>query len=320
MERYSDGSYTSSETHSVRTPGQRAQRADTDAAYVPRNEEQGNRIHYGGQSSYPETSGEVHGNERAGGNTAQKKGPEASSMEKTFGKVNRVFCAQRERARATVGSLTNSNGQQTTIYIFFYIACIHLLFVILSSTLSQLDMKGGGCYTFWGFKADCDRVSYTTRTSLMGNCAQLRSSLQAGAAFSILSILASAVAVTASWILCCRIHSAASHAQYTNVDETGRNDEAANPSSVPGNGENKRPANAASFDTGHLKTVIAVVVVVSLVFELICWTLIACIYTNRYCDDTYFWFSEITYGPGFGLGLTAWLMELIAYVVFLVVV
>ncbi|GET90060.1 hypothetical protein, conserved [Leishmania tarentolae] len=252
--------------------------------------------------------------------TAQKKDPVERGKANARTMMNAVFEAPMARMRAVAGAVSSSDNQRVTIYIFFCIAWVHLIFVILSSTLSQIDVVGGSCYTFWGYKLNCDTVSYTRRTALLQNCSRLRRTIQAGAAFSIFSILASTATWVASWVLCCRFREATGDARvqnaYVNVDAMAFAQEPTTNDRI----ENGNQANTTVYDAGYLKKVIALIVAFSLFCELICWTLIASIMKAHYCDNIYLWSTTATYGVGFGLGLTAWLVELIVFIVFMIVV
>lgn len=203
--------------------------------------------------------------------------------------------------------------RRIVIYGYFVIALVHLLFVILACTLSQLDEVGGGCYTYWGYKSNCDTVSYTVRTALLDNCTAFKPYLQAGAAFSILSVLTSTFVMCMAWTLCCEMRSAMRtarrKARYTDMDALG------NQSIEEGDGNRQRLASYGAFDPGWLKKMTTVSTVVSLVLELICWALIAGLYSKRPCSP---W--SLTYGVGFGLAMVAWLIELIAMICFVVLV
>nr|ACS87874.1 a-amastin [Angomonas deanei] len=244
----------------------------------------------------------------------QNKGQGRSGKDKARHMVNAALNAPAARMRAVSASLAGRDSQRVTIYVFFCVAFIHLLFIILSCTLSQIDVQGGGCYTFWGYKANCDDVSYTIRTSLIKNCGQLRSTLQTGAAFSIMSILTSTGIFFLAWMLCGRLRHAnyiARHQKrYQNVDGA----------SMGNDGEGNNKNTEQTFNAGQLKLVTIIVVAISLAFELIAWAVIAGIDTQHYCDDVYHLSTTGTYGVGFGLGLTAWILEIIVYVVYIVVV
>lgn len=245
----------------------------------------------------------------------ERKGNGARGKDKARQMVSAALNAPAARMRAVTASLAGRDSQRVTVYVFLVVSLLHLLFVILSCVLSQVDMQGGGCYTYWGFKAKCDDVSYTRRTALIKDCGQLRSSLQTGAAFSIMSILTSTAMVVVAWMMCGRLryanYVARRQHRYQNVDAS-----AAEADEGHGEGGAKAPA----FNPGQLKLVTIILVAISLVFELIAWAVIAGVNTQRYCDDLYNFSTLGTYGVGFGLGLTAWIIEILAYVVYITVV
>ncbi|KAG5474382.1 hypothetical protein LSCM1_03162 [Leishmania martiniquensis] len=255
-----------------------------------------------------------------GGEAVQKKSGVARGKQRALTMVNAALEAPAARMRAVKKAVVGKDSQRVTVYVFFCIALMHLLFVILSCALSQIDVAGGGCYTFWGFKKDCDSVSYTRRTSLIRNCSILRSILRTGAAFSIISILASTLTVVMSWILCIRLREAGrhfrGHTSYMDVDEMDNGGEETPVNNSSADSKQSREA----LDAGKLKKSMILVMSFSLAFELICWSMTASIHTNRYCDNIYQWSKTATYGVGFGIGLTAWLIELIAYIAFILLV
>lgn len=58
---------------------------------------------------------------------------------------------------------------------------------------------------------------------------------------------------------------------------------------------------------------------VTLVFELISWAVIVGVYERRLCEKKNLP-RQRTYGAGFGIGLTTWLIELISLAVFVLLV
>jgi hypothetical protein len=254
--------------------------------------------------------------DKIGGKDATKKGRGKGGKEKARQVVNAALNAPAARMRAVSASLAGRDSQRVAIYVFFLVSLVHLLFVILSCTLSQIDMQGGSCFTYWGYKNDCDAVSYTNRTSLIHSCGQLRSSLQTGAAFSIMSILTSTATVVVGWMMCGRLRHASYVAchqnRYRNVDAGSLG---TNATRGDGNG-NQEP----TFHPGNLKLATIIIVAISLALELIAWAVVAGINTQHYCNEIYNWSTSGTYGVGFGLGLTAWIMEILVYVVYIAVV
>ena len=245
-----------------------------------------------------------------------KKGHGRHGKDKARHMVNSALNAPTVRMRAVSASIAGRDSQRVTIYVFFVIALIHLLFEILSCTLSQIDVQGGGCYTFWGYQARCDDVSYTNRTSLIKNCGQLRSTLQTGAAFSIMSILTSTAIVAVSWMMCGRLR----HADYVaHHQRRYQNLDAGTLGANAGQGDINEN-QIRTFNPGQLKLVTIIIVSISLAFELIAWAVVAGIKTQHYCDATYHLSTTGTYGVGFGIGLTAWIVEILVFVVYIVVV
>ncbi|KAG5474715.1 hypothetical protein LSCM4_03890 [Leishmania orientalis] len=317
----SSGSYTEFSGSPPRLQQQQLSSAVAGAQRTPRME-QGSLTSGLQPSPSSVNRGAAQGHQHEeGGETAQEKSGAARGRQKVLTRVNAALEAPAARMRAVTNAVVGKDSQRVTIYVFFCVAWAHLLFVILFSALSQIDMTGGGCYTFWGFKKNCDTVSYTRRTSLIKNCRGLRSSLKTGAAFSILAILASTVTLITSWLLCIRLREAhrypGDQSRYMDVDVTELGAEAA---TLNNSNENRKQGNEALFNAGTLKKVMMIVIAFDLAFQLICWSITASIYTHQYCDNIYHWSTSASYGVGFGIGLTAWLMELIAFIPFIMLV
>lgn len=245
--------------------------------------------------------------------------------------VSSIAKAPVKQVRAISATVSTPETQRVVVYGFFCFACVHLLFVILSCPLSQLDISGGACYTYWGYKEDCDTVSYTNRTQMISNCGALRSSLEAGAAFSIFSILLSAGTALVAWIVCCRLR---------RVDRMRRLGEEYNhfemvvgelpmppPSLQHSQGQQMQQsssrgdaARSVLFVAGKAKLVGIILMSISLLTELICWAIVAGIQARHLCSDAELWKTTVAYGVGFGLSVTAWLCEIIALVVFIIFV
>ncbi|KAF8275620.1 hypothetical protein TcYC6_0014720 [Trypanosoma cruzi] len=133
------------------------------------------------------------GNCRSTGMTPQSVGPpgaRAAAAQSSSGNTGMGERTAIETPAAILGRVVGFTlpfGGAEILNIFLTVSGINWFFMILSTTLSQLDVVGGGCYTFWGFKSSCDTVSYTNRTQLL-SCKGYIRPLQTGAAFSIFSI------------------------------------------------------------------------------------------------------------------------------------
>lgn len=93
----------------------------------------------------------------------------------------------------------------TDIRMAVYLGVLFLatVFEVVSIPTSQLDMVGKACYTYWGFKSDCDSATYTYSRTLIPSSAT-RSRLGAGAAFSIITLVLYVVNFTATLVaICC---------------------------------------------------------------------------------------------------------------------
>ncbi|KPA85346.1 amastin-like protein [Leptomonas pyrrhocoris] len=91
--------------------------------------------------------------------------------------------------------------------VYLGVLFLSIVFLIVSIPTSQLDMIGKSCFTYWGFKSDCDVARYTY-TRPMYPCGAIRTRLGAGAAFSIITLMIYVVNLTATVIaICCLKHS-----------------------------------------------------------------------------------------------------------------
>ncbi|EPY25617.1 hypothetical protein STCU_06626 [Strigomonas culicis] len=250
-------------------------------------------------------------------------------------------------ALKTTAALGGPDVQRIGIHTTFFFALFHFLFVLLNCTLSQLDIRGGGCLTYWGFKADCDTTSYTVRSQLLTDSA-IKNYLRTGAAFSIFSVLLSAATVGLSWLLCCKLRAVIRAGRRVHLErqrqraqqqgaaltdlqaQENNADERAEPTE-----EEKASRSVPQFVPGQLKWTTVWVVGASVVCELIAWAVVATLYATRktvlittskdlyYLDPTsntsvYLGITSsdrnVTFGVGFGLGITAWVFEIIVLV------
>lgn len=151
-----------------------------------------------------------------------------------------------------------------------------------------LDAKS--CYTYWGYKENCDAAIYTLPVSLIW-CASVRSRLQASAAFAIMTLVVYLVLlfITVITVFCL-------------TDSAQLRDK-------------NRAKNTRA------RHVIAWVGIVAFIFHIIAWAPIAAVKSASYCradttrpdspgivlDDRY-----KAYGVGFGLSITAWAIHTVA--------
>ncbi|RNE97310.1 putative amastin [Trypanosoma rangeli] len=76
----------------------------------------------------------------------------------------------------------------TRVLAILFSAASAFVLTVVGAPLSQVDVVGGACYTYWGYKEDCDSPIYTNRTSLI-TCEPVRKRLQVGAALSLMTII-----------------------------------------------------------------------------------------------------------------------------------
>ncbi|CAM42334.1 amastin-like surface protein-like protein [Leishmania braziliensis MHOM/BR/75/M2904] len=156
--------------------------------------------------------------------------------------------------------------------LFSAIQFLVLLFVVIATPISQIDsMTSKMCYTLWGSKSDCSKVGYTGRGKMaFGGCGQRVNNMNGGAAFAIISILTTLVALFFGIMMLIRVSC---------------------------------PVILPLFFTS-----------VSVVTILISWACVAGAFTIKMCGDRWSNFA-MKYGPGFGLMVTAWCLQIANVVV-----
>ncbi|KAH9600433.1 Amastin surface glycoprotein [Trypanosoma melophagium] len=88
-----------------------------------------------------------------------------------------------------VDKVWNSAEQMDTgVLVMLLTTILAFVLTVVSSPLSQVDVTGGECYTYWGYKEDCDSTIYTNRTAFI-NCAPIKARLNVGAAFSSMALI-----------------------------------------------------------------------------------------------------------------------------------
>ncbi|EKF38592.1 amastin, putative [Trypanosoma cruzi marinkellei] len=85
----------------------------------------------------------------------------------------------------------------TYVLVMFVSSVFSFVLTVVAAPLSQLDVVWGACYTYWGYKENCDSLVYNNRTPFI-TCDPVRKRLQAGAAFSMITVALLFVAV-----VCC---------------------------------------------------------------------------------------------------------------------
>ncbi|KAF8277872.1 putative amastin [Trypanosoma cruzi] len=88
----------------------------------------------------------------------------------------------------------------THVLVMFVSSVLSFVLTVVAAPLSQLDMVWGACYTYWGYKENCDSLIYNNRTPFI-TCDPVRKRLQAGAAFSMMTVAFLFVAVVCSGLL-----------------------------------------------------------------------------------------------------------------------
>ncbi|KAF5215025.1 hypothetical protein ECC02_012332 [Trypanosoma cruzi] len=247
------------------------------------------------------------GNCRPTGMTPQSVGPpgaRAAAAQSSSGNTGMGERTAIETPAAILGRVVGYTlpfGGAEILNIFLTVSGINWFFMILATTLSQLDVVGGGCYTFWGFKSSCDTVSYTNRTQLL-SCKGYIRPLQTGAAFSIFSILLMTAALFFNFkvLVGCRAEHRTRGDARTSTNESEQRDQ-----------QQRRDLVVPPFS----KWRIVGLSTLALFCELVCWAMIVSVYASRHCEDKTMPRST-AYGVGFGLMMTGWTVEVVALALF----
>lgn len=172
---------------------------------------------------------------------------------------------------------------EVRLVLFAALTFVSLIFTIVSLPTSQLDVKNNGCYTYWGYKDNCDDNSYYTPMSLLA-CTATRWRLQAASAFAVMSLftLLIAVGISETMIFC----------------------------------------NSILHRSQHIQRIMQVALIVGsvviIIFQLIAWCLVAAVNVERDCDNDSSARRNITYGVGFGFSVTSWCLVICATCIFLI--
>ncbi|CBZ27455.1 amastin-like surface protein-like protein [Leishmania mexicana MHOM/GT/2001/U1103] len=81
--------------------------------------------------------------------------------------------------------------------LFTAIQFLVLLFVVIATPIAQIESTINElCFTFWGSKSVCSRLHYSAKgKGAFGNCRQRLNNMNGGAAFAIISIFTTLVAL-----------------------------------------------------------------------------------------------------------------------------
>ncbi|KAG5475056.1 hypothetical protein CUR178_04506 [Leishmania enriettii] len=90
------------------------------------------------------------------------------------------------------------------IRVASYLVALFLSVMLMTASIptSQLDVVGEACFTYWGFKNNCDNAAYTIPRPVHP-CAFIRDHLGVGAAFSIITLIVYLVNFAAVIIVVC---------------------------------------------------------------------------------------------------------------------
>lgn len=235
-------------------------------------------------------------------------GPPVSAQTKQNPNAPRTAGAPSEGVMSSVFKVLKltPDRQRAFFMAFFVYNVVSFFFLVLQCPLSQLDEAGGGCYTFWGYKAQCDTVSYTYRPSTIP-CRDYVSPLQAGAAFSILSILSSFFLTLMTWKVVSDMR-AKDRRLKRKIARQAEGEE----------GQAEAPSKEL-FVLGTKRWIMLGVFIICFVCTLISFIPIVSLYNSRPCQNKAD-LRTTAYGSGFGLLLTSWVFSLLFLPLFAYVV
>ncbi|CAD2219866.1 amastin-like surface protein-like protein [Angomonas deanei] len=171
--------------------------------------------------------------------------------------------------------------------IYTILQAIVFIFVLVATPIDMFKPKNnnfwitipgwspagrGSCYTMWGYKTDCSSTKYTSKGTAAFGCGRRRNNMNGAAAFAIISIFLTLVALVFGILLICKCLGAI----------------------VP-----------------------LILSIIAMVTILISWACVAGVYTQGFCGGNPYK-TNMKYGAGFGLLVTAWCLEVIL-VIFLIV-
>ncbi|CBZ27454.1 amastin-like surface protein-like protein [Leishmania mexicana MHOM/GT/2001/U1103] len=94
----------------------------------------------------------------------------------------------------------------TGIIIAAVLQLAAFLCVLVATPISQFDVKdGSGCYTFFGYKTACSLSALSEIGTAAFGCKQRRDTMSTGAAFAIISIFTTLVALVFMGLMLLRI-------------------------------------------------------------------------------------------------------------------
>lgn len=164
----------------------------------------------------------------------------------------------------------------TDIRILVYTIVLFLVIVmtVVAIPTSQIDEVGGGCYTYWGYKANCDSATYTYAVGALP-CGPTRRRLRASAAFSIISLFFLLAAFIAAYVNIFRVAS--------------------------------KPFNSSLY----ARIVVGVLGVIAALAQLLTWPFVANVENEQYCDSSSMSERALTYGVGFGFFISGWVLNIL---------
>eukprot|EP00796_Vickermania_ingenoplastis_P008272 gene8273-5791_t len=154
--------------------------------------------------------------------------------------------------------------------VSFGVGCLCCVFAIVGLPLSQVDMSNNACYTYWGYKTDCDALIYTYPASIIP-CSNTRTALMVGCAFAFLSLVIRLGAMGATGY------------QVFVVDQPGYPQDAS--------------GRLIDVATNLLNGAVCLL-------HLVSWATVVAVYTSDLCSSGPK--EPKSYGVGFGLSVSLW--------------
>lgn len=164
--------------------------------------------------------------------------------------------------------------------VFTVVQFIIFLFVVVATPISMFDSGFRSCFTLWGFKPDCHKTHYVARGISAFGCGQRRNNMNGGAAFAIVSIVMTLITLIFGILIIVNVKC--------------------------------------------VRMIPLVLCVLSCITILISWACVAGVYSISMCNGSGSFLPGafkryIVYGAGFGLMVTAWVLQVLNTIWFIIV-
>lgn len=163
--------------------------------------------------------------------------------------------------------------------VYFFIMFTSLLWLIIAIPISQIDLNDKACYTYWGYKKDCASPVYTYPAALI-ECKHTQNALIVGSSFAIITVCTLFVLILLMGYQMFFLGS---------------------------------PSEAQKWAKNLLRELILGFSVAACVCHLISWACITVVFLSDWCSAVP---TGKTYGPGFGINITFWVLNILGAITY----